>query len=80
MNDVGQEIIGIIAEEWGINKSLIDVDMSFDDLGIDSLTSLEILAKLENRYNIRIHENLLKDAANIREVIRLVQQEIKKKA
>ena len=79
MSDIEQEIVSIIAEEWGANTSLIDVDMSFDTLGIDSLTYLEILARLENRYNIRIHESLLKNAANIKEVIGIVRQELERK-
>ena len=43
MNKLDLEIINTIAEEGDIDKSEIKLDSNLYDLGIDSLSSLEIL-------------------------------------
>jgi len=74
-----QEIIDIIAEEGAIDKSEIRVDSNLYDLGIDSLSSLEILVALEEKYDIRISQNRLKKIDNIGDIIRVVSSQLKKK-
>ena len=78
MNELEQEIIDTIAEEGAIDKSEIRVDSNLYDLGIDSLSSLEILVALEEKYDIRISQNRLKKIDNIRDIIRVVSSQLKK--
>ena len=79
MNRLELEIINTIAEEGEIDKSEITLDSNLYDLGIDSLSSLEILVALENKYDITIAENRLKNVNSVREIIRVVSSELKKK-
>jgi len=74
-----QEIIDIIAEEGAIDKSEIRPGSNLYDLGIDSLSSLEILVALEDKYDIRISQNRLKNVNSVREIIRVVSSQLKKK-
>ena len=79
MNELEQEIIDTIAEEGAIDKSEIKLDSNLYDLGIDSLSSLEILVALEDKYDIRISQNRLKNVNSVREIIRVVSSQLKKK-
>ncbi len=79
MNELEQEIIDTIAEEGAIDKSEIKLDSNLYDLGIDSLSSLEILVALEDKYDIRIPQNRLKNVNSVREIIRVVSSQLKKK-
>ena len=79
MNELEQEIIDTIAEEGAIDKSEIKLDSNLYDLGIDSLSSLEILVALEGKYDIRISQNRLKNVNSVREIIRVVSSQLKKK-
>lgn len=79
MNKLEQEIIDTIAEEGAIDKSEIKLDSNLYDLGIDSLSSLEILVALEDKYDIRISQNRLKNVNSVREIIRVVSSQLKKK-
>ncbi len=79
MNKLEQEIIDTIAEEGAIDKSEIRVDSNLYDLGIDSLSSLEILVALEEKYDIRISQNRLKNVNSVRAIIRVVSSQLKKK-
>jgi len=66
MNKLEQEIINTIAEEGAIDKSEIKLDSNLYDLGIDSLSSLEILVALENKYDITIAQSSLKNVNSVR--------------
>ena len=79
MNKLEQEIINTIAEEGEIDKSDITLDSSLYDLGIDSLSSLEILVALEDNYDITIAQNRLKNVDSVREIVKVVSSELKKK-
>ncbi len=79
MNQLEQEIINTIAEEAAVDKGEINLDSNLYDLGIDSLSSLEIVVALERKYDIRISQNRLKKINNIREIIRVVVGEVQKK-
>jgi len=79
VSKVEQEIIDIIAEEGAIDRDEIKLDSNLYDLGIDSLSSLEILVALEAKYDITIAQNRLKNVNSVREIIRVVSSELKKK-
>ena len=53
--NIENEIREIVAEILQIPAEELDTSASFfDEYGMDSLRALEILAKVENRYNITI--------------------------
>ena len=79
MNKLEEEIINTIAGEGEIDRSEITLDSNLYDLGIDSLSSLEILIALEEKYDITITQNRLKNVNSVREIIRVVSSELKKK-
>jgi acyl carrier protein len=76
MNKFEKEIIDIIAEESGLDMDDIKTDSALYDLGIDSLTALEILVVLEDKYDIRIPDNELKNTNTIMEIINVVLDRI----
>ena len=79
MNQLEQEIIDTIAEEAAVDKGEINLDSNLYDLGIDSLSSLEILVALETKYDIRISQNRLRNVNSVRKIVRIVSSELKKK-
>jgi acyl carrier protein len=79
MNKLELEIINTIAEEGDIEKNDIKLDSTLYDLGVDSLSSLEILVALEDKYTITIAQERLKNVDSVRKIIRIVSSELKKK-
>jgi acyl carrier protein len=79
MNKLEREIIDTIAEESGIDRDDIKSDSDLYSLGIDSLSSLEILALLEEKFNIIIQDTELKNINSVTEIVRLVSSKIEKK-
>jgi len=79
MRELEQEVIDTIAEEGEIDRSEITPDSNLYDLGIDSLSSLEILVVLEEKYDIIIKQNRLRNVNSVREIVKVVSSELKKK-
>ena len=72
--NIENEIREIVAEILQIPAEELDTSASFfDEYGIDSLRALEILAKVQNRYNITIDPDNLAKMTCIDEVIHLTE-------
>lgn len=68
-----QELRSLIAEIVEIDAARITMDASFvEDLGMDSMMALEILASIEKKYKLRIPEDNLTKITNLRQVVGLV--------
>lgn len=79
MNKWEREIIDTIAEESGIDRDDIKSDSDLYSLGIDSLSALEILTALEEKYDIVIQDSDLKNINSVTEIVRLVSTKLEKK-
>ncbi|MGI9592259.1 MAG: acyl carrier protein [Myxococcota bacterium] len=78
-----QEITAIVAEVTEIDdKELWDQrDKHFmEDLEIDSMLALEIVASIEKKYRIEIEEEELLDITSLNATIQLVQRLLDKNA
>ena len=54
----------IIADDYGIDKKLIQPNVHLADLGMDSLTLMEFIFSAEDAFNLRIPENRLGENLN----------------
>lgn len=73
------ELKSIIAEIVEIETEKITLDANFvEDLGMDSMMALEILASIEKRYKLRIPEENLTKITNLNKVIELVTKFLSK--
>ena len=70
-----ERIKEIVCEIVGIAKDEINPDASFmDDMGLDSLRALEILAAIENEFSITIEPERLRDMTTLNNVISLTKE------
>jgi acyl carrier protein len=74
MSDLAREIVDTIAAEAGIEREVLTLDANLYDLGIDSLSALEILTTLERKYGITIPENELGGVNRISDVVERVSR------
>ena len=70
-----ERIKEIVCEIVGIAKEEVNPDASFmDDMGLDSLRALEILAAIENEYSITIEPERLREMTTLSNVIKLTKE------
>lgn len=79
VNNLEKEIREIIAAILEIDEEKIALDSNFvDDLGMDSMMALEILASVEKKYKIRISEEYLTKVTSLNSVVEMVKKLLKK--
>ena len=75
---IHQDIIKVLAEITRIDASSINDNVLVqDELGIDSLMGIEIIAKVEKYYNIHLEESLLLEINRVGDFIELVKSKLK---
>ena len=78
--NIEQEIKGIIAQILEVGPEKITPSAKFvEDLGMDSMMALEIVAAIEKKYKIIIPEENLMKLASLGDVIAVTEQFLEKK-
>lgn len=72
-----QEILDEMASAAGLDAGSIDIETNLHDLGIDSLSALEILVILEDTFGVRVPEESLRDTSNVSEIVSAFVVEIR---
>lgn len=72
--NIEKEIKEIVCEIVCIEEDSLDPEASFmEDLGLDSLRALEILAAIENKYSIMINPERLQEMTTLKNVIKVTK-------
>lgn len=80
MSEIEKQIVPIIAEKLGVNESEVTLDASFtNDLGADSLDTVELMLDFEKKFGIAIPDDQQENIVTVGDVIRLIEEEQKKK-
>jgi acyl carrier protein len=64
-----ETITDIISSKKGVDRNLISIDSSFDELGLDSLDAIELIADLEEAFNVSIPNTELQGIKSIRQAV-----------
>lgn len=79
-NNLEQEIKVLISEVLETEPEKINPQAKFvDDLGMDSMMALEILASLEKKYKITIPEDMMPKFTSLEQTISILQGLLTKK-
>lgn len=79
MTELAREIVDTIAAEGGISRDDLTPEAHLYDLGIDSLSALEILTTLERKYGIAIPENELGTLSCVSDIVDRVCRGVEKR-
>jgi acyl carrier protein len=73
--DIGSQIKSIIAEKLGVELSKVTDNASFiNDLGADSLDTVELIMELENQFAISIPDEDQEKIQNVGDAINYVKE------
>ena len=73
MSDIDARVKKIVAEQLGVAEADIKNESSFvDDLGADSLDTVELVMALEEEFGVEVPEEELKDIRTVGQAFDLV--------
>ena len=79
MENIEQRVKKIVAEQLGVNESEIKNESSFvDDLGADSLDTVELVMALEEEFECEIPDEEAEKITNVQQAIDYVNTHVKK--
>ena len=79
MSEAGQKVKSIIAEQLGVKIEEVTDTASFvDDLGADSLDTVELVMALEEEFGIEIPDEDAEKMTNVGEAVRYVEEKASK--
>ena len=78
MENIEQRVKKIVAEQLGVNESEIKTESSFvDDLGADSLDTVELVMALEEEFECEIPDEDAEKITSVQQAIDYVKAHVK---
>lgn len=79
MDNVEQRVKKIVAEQLGVNESEIKIESSFvDDLGADSLDTVELVMALEEEFECEIPDEEAEKITTVQQAVNYINAHLKK--
>ncbi|HTJ96908.1 MAG TPA: acyl carrier protein [Rhodocyclaceae bacterium] len=78
MDNLEQRVKKIVAEQLGVNEADIKTDSSFvDDLGADSLDTVELVMALEEEFECEIPDEEAEKITSVQQAIDYINKNLK---
>lgn len=75
MSDIKEKVIAIIVDKLGVDESEISLESSFtNDLGADSLDTVELIMEFEKEFNIAIPDDQAENIATVGEAVKYIEE------
>ncbi|MCD4794956.1 MAG: acyl carrier protein [Bacteroidales bacterium] len=78
MSDIASRVKAIIIDKLGVEESEVTLEASFtDDLGADSLDTVELIMEFEKEFNIAIPDDKAEAIATVGEAVSYIEENSK---
>ena len=78
MSDVKVKVIEIIVDKLGVDESEVTAEASFtNDLGADSLDTVELIMEFEKEFNIAIPDDQAEKIQTVAQAIEYIEENTK---
>lgn len=76
MSDIADKVKKIVVEHLGVDESKVTPDASFiDDLGADSLDTVELVMAFEEAFSVEIPEDAAEKIATVKDAIDYIEKQ-----
>ncbi|HAS36381.1 MAG TPA: acyl carrier protein [Flavobacteriales bacterium] len=73
MSDVQSKVVSIIVDKLGVDESEVTLESSFtNDLGADSLDTVELIMEFEKEFNIAIPDDHAENIATVGDAVKYI--------
>ena len=78
MSDVSSKVTAIIVDKLGVDESEVTAEASFtNDLGADSLDTVELIMEFEKEFNIAIPDDQAEKIGTVGDAINYIEENSK---
>jgi len=78
MSDIATRVKEIIIDKLGVDESEVTPEASFNnDLGADSLDTIELIIEFEKEFNIEISDDQAESIGTVGEAIQYIEENVK---
>lgn len=78
MSDIASKVKAIIVEKLGVDASEVTPEASFtNDLGADSLDTVELIMELEKEFNVSIPDEQAENITTVGQAISYLEEQVK---
>ena len=78
MSEIAQKVTSIIIDKLGVEESEVNAEASFtNDLGADSLDTVELIMEFEKEFNISIPDEQAESIATVNDAIQYLEANAK---
>ena len=78
MSDIASRVKAIIVDKLGVDENEVTPEASFtNDLGADSLDTVELIMEFEKEFNIGIPDDQAENIANVGEAVKYIEENAK---
>ena len=78
MSDIAQKVKSIIIDKLGVEESEVTPEASFtNDLGADSLDTVELIMEFEKEFNISIPDDQAENISTVGQAIKYLEENVK---
>ena len=78
MSEIAQKVTSIIVDKLGVEESEVSPEASFtNDLGADSLDTVELIMEFEKEFNISIPDDQAENIATVGHAITYLEENVK---
>ena len=75
--DVSSKVKKIVADHLGIDEAKVTEESSFiDDLGADSLDTVELVMAIEEAFNIEIPDETAEQISNLQQAVDFISKKV----
>lgn len=76
MSRLYDSVVDVITDRFGIPRERVVSGANFDDLGLDSLSQIELVTALQKQLGIRIEDDEVDDLSNVEDVVQLLESKV----
>ena len=75
MSDVSSKVVSIIVDKLGVEESEVNNEASFtNDLGADSLDTVELIMEFEKEFNIAIPDDQAENIQSVGDAVKYIEE------
>ncbi len=77
MEDIASKVTAIIVDKLGVDESEVRPDASLtNDLGADSLDTVELIMEFENQFGLSIPDNIAEKISTVGDAIKYIEDNV----